>query len=283
MPDDGQPRPDEVFSDLDDALSAGPGIVVVANPTSLHVPTALAAVRSGCNVLIEKPLSDDLDGCDELADEARARGVVVSVACNLRFHPCLRLVRDWVASGEPLGAPLTARAHFGTYLPDWHPWEDYLASYAARRELGGGAALTHVHEIDYVLWLFGPAERVCGQSLGKRPLGTDVDEASSLVVRHAGGTLSTITVSLAERPPSRRLDLAFTQGTASIDLLAGRWEWRHADGRVSEGSAPNSFDIDHTYRDQAAAFLAAVRTGEPPEVTLDEGKAALEAALTVED
>lgn len=252
---------------------------VVASPTVEHLAQAGRAVAAGCHVLVEKPLSDSVEGCEELAREAEQAGVVVSVACNLRFHPTVLALRAWIESGEPLGRPLTARAHFGTHLPDWHPWEDYRTSYAARADLGGGAALTHVHEIDLVGWLFGPAERVCALALAGHPLETDVDEACALVVGHAGGVLTTLTLSFVEKPASRTLDVAFTGGTASVDLLAGRWTTRRADGGYGEGGVDADFDFDETYRRQAQAFLDAVRTGGEAPVSVAEGVAAVRTAL----
>ena len=281
IPDDGSAPPDREFATLEAALAERPQVVVVANPTSLHVQTARAAVAAGCHVLVEKPLSDSVKGCKKLAHEAEAAGVVVSVACNLRFHPAALALREWIQSGEPLGRPLTARAHFGTYLPDWHPWEDYRESYAARADLGGGAALTHVHEIDLVGWLFGPAASVAALALAGNPLGTDVDEACALVVSHEGGVLTTLTLSFVEKPASRTLDVAFTGGTASVDLLAGRWTTRRAGGGYGEGGVDSDFDFDETYRRQAAAFLHAASTGGAPTVSVREGLEAVRLALAV--
>jgi len=281
MPADDTTRPDREFHSLDAALAERPQVVVVANPTSLHVATARAAVAAGCHVLVEKPLSDAVEGCEELALEAEAAGAVVSVACNLRFHPSVLALREWISSGEPLGRALTARAHFGTYLPDWHPWEDYRTSYAARAELGGGAALTHVHEIDLIGWLFGPAERIAALPLAQRPLGTDVDEACAVLVGHAGGVLSSLTLSFVEKPASRTLDVTFSGGTANVDLLSGRWSMRGADGGYREGGVDADFDFDETYRRQAEAFLQAARTGGAPTVGVREGLAAVRTALAV--
>jgi predicted dehydrogenase len=279
LSDANYPEPDRVFDDLDCALAQRPDMVVVANPTALHMTTALKAVRAGCHVLIEKPLSDSLDGCCELRDEASRQGVVVSIACNLRFHPCLAMIREWVRTGEPMGEPLMARAHFGSYLPDWHPWEDYRISYAARRELGGGAALTHIHEIDYVLWLFGPAEESCRHSSRKHLLETDVDEVTGIVVKHHTGVLSCLTLSLVEKPPRRSLQVTFAKGVVELDLLAGRWIVHRSDGSIWEGGTPTGFDFDETYRNQAVTFLQAVRGIVPPPVPIDEAMAALEVAL----
>ncbi len=279
LPDDGQPAPDAVFRDLAEALAQRPDVVVVANPTALHLETALAAVRAGCHVLIEKPLSHRLDGWEELAAEATRRERVVRVAQNLRFHPQLRRLREILTSGEPLGRPLLARAHIGGYLPDWHPWEDYRVSYAARRELGGGAALTNIHELDYLLWLLGPARRFSGLELPLHPLGTDVDEAAAFVLEHAGGALSVATLSLAHKPQVRTLELSCTGGNASLDLLTGHLRLAPADGAPREEPPPAGFSFDDTYRAQAADFLGAIRGQPSPAATLEEAAHALLIAL----
>ena len=44
-----------VFARLDDALAERPAIAFICNPSSLHVPVALACVRAGCDLFIEKP------------------------------------------------------------------------------------------------------------------------------------------------------------------------------------------------------------------------------------
>lgn len=275
LPDDGQPAPDRVYVSLAEALAAGPEALVIASPTSLHLETALAAVRAGAHVLVEKPLSHSTAGLDLLAREAGAAGRQVFTAFNLRFHPALRAIRQNVRSGEPLGRPLMARIHFGAYLPDWHPWEDYRASYAARRDLGGGAALTSSHELDYALWLLGPAERTLGLASTLKPLGTDVDEFSAFLLRHAGGALSAVTLSLAQKPASRGVEIACEGGLLSSDLLTGTWTLRPAGGGETVYRVPDGFQVDDTYRDQAQAFLDAV-AGQPGDLaTLDEAGASL--------
>ncbi|MBN1459926.1 MAG: Gfo/Idh/MocA family oxidoreductase [Armatimonadetes bacterium] len=280
MKDDQLLRPAAVYTDLSTALAARPDVVVVANPTAFHLPVAMAAVDAGCNVLIEKPLSHQLDGCAELSTLVSRRGVVAGVAQNLRFHPHLQTVRGWVQSREPLGEALVARAHIGGYLPDWHPWEDYHVSYAARRDLGGGASLTNIHEIDYLLWILGPPSAWCGLALGRHPLGTDVDEAASFVLRHKGGAVSTATLSLAHKPQSRTLDLSFAGGTVMLDFPAGTLAVRRADGTVDMAPTPQGFTVDETYRAQAADFLNATNGAPSSVATLGEAIEALRIALS---
>ncbi|MEK6239490.1 MAG: Gfo/Idh/MocA family oxidoreductase, partial [Planctomycetales bacterium] len=56
---------------VQEALSHRPDVAVVATPTALHVEAALAAARAGCDLLIEKPLSHSMQGCEELLDAVR--------------------------------------------------------------------------------------------------------------------------------------------------------------------------------------------------------------------
>lgn len=134
-----------VVDDLDAALSKGPSTVFVVNPTALHVPTALAAARAGSHLLLEKPISHTLDGVEELRRVVAEQGLVCLVGHQFRFHPGLLALRRWLDS---IGPVLHAQAHWGEYLPDWHPWEDYRSSYSAVPALGGGVTLTLCHPLD---------------------------------------------------------------------------------------------------------------------------------------
>jgi hypothetical protein len=49
-----------VFTNLEDALAERPQIAFVCNPSSLHIPVAVACARAGCDLFLEKPVSDSL-------------------------------------------------------------------------------------------------------------------------------------------------------------------------------------------------------------------------------
>ena len=113
-------------------------------------------------MFIEKPLADSLEHCRELAELAAQRGLTTMMGCQFRFHPLLISLRNQLFEGR-LGNVLGARAEWGEYLPDWHPWEDHRKSYSARPELGGGVVLTLIHPLDYLYWLFGRVSRRAGR------------------------------------------------------------------------------------------------------------------------
>jgi predicted dehydrogenase len=206
-----------MFSDLDQALAAGPDVVLVTNPTSLHVETARRAIEAGAHVLVEKPLGASLEGVADLIQAAQRAGRVLAVGYTLRFHPGLARVRELLLDGA-IGRPVSARAEFGEYLPDWHPWEDYRHSYSARRALGGGVVLTQSHELDALCWLLGPPTCVFGFAERTGLLEVDTEDVAEIVLRFGDGCLASLHVDEVRRPPQRWLEL-----TGEAGIL--RWEY----------------------------------------------------------
>ena len=125
-----------VETELDVALKKHePDAVIVANPTSLHLDVAIPAAEAGCHILLEKPISGSLERVDQLEVAASRSGSQILVGFQFRFHPTLRKAAELIAAGE-LGKVLTIHAHWGEYMPNWHPWEDYRQTYACARGSG---------------------------------------------------------------------------------------------------------------------------------------------------
>ena len=98
-----------VETDLEAALAHKPDAVIVANPTALHLDVAIPAAQAGCHLLLEKPLSHNLERVIELEKAVKTRGSRVLMGFQYRFHPGLQKASELIAQGE-LGRPLSARA-----------------------------------------------------------------------------------------------------------------------------------------------------------------------------
>ena len=230
----------ETYADLGRALAEWrPEVVLVTGPTALHLPVATAAAEAGCHVFVEKPLADTLEGVDSLENALVRNGRSLMVGYMLRFHPLLRQVKAWLADGT-LGRPLHWRSTWGEYLPDWHPWEDYREGYAARRDLGGGPALTFSHDLDLALWLFGDVVQACSLPMPATPLQMDGPPGVDLLLRHAAGVLANLHLDFWQRPPQRAYEIVGTKGRATLEYYAGRLT-RHAH---PDGDAVTPLDLD---------------------------------------
>ena len=140
-------------TEIDAALAHEPDAVIVSNPTALHLDVAILAAEAGCHILLEKPISHNLERIDEFQAAVECVGGKVLVGYQFRYHPDLRVMKRLLEE-EKIGKPICVQAHWGEYLPAWHPWEDYRQSYAAQRDLGGEVALTLCHPFDHLHRLF---------------------------------------------------------------------------------------------------------------------------------
>jgi predicted dehydrogenase len=266
-------------SDLQEALAAQPKIVIIANPTARHVEVANAAVRAGCHLLIEKPLSHSLDHCQQLADEAAKQGVVVMIGCQYRFHPLLINLQRQLGQGR-LGEVLGARAEWGEYLPDWHPWEDHRKSYSARSDLGGGVVLTLIHPLDYLYWLFGPVADVQAAIRQVPSLQTSAgDDWADITLQFASGVIGQVHLDYIQKPPVHRLDVWGDRGRATLDFHAGTLAWRDTNGDTQTEGVPDGFERNAMFVDEMKHFLASVAGSEPCRIPLADGIAVLDVAL----
>jgi predicted dehydrogenase len=271
------------FTGFEAALDAArPDLVFVCTPPVSHVSLALRAVRSGAHVFVEKPLSNTLDGVDDLIAEAEAGGRTVQVGYNMRYHPGLGILRQMLAD-RVIGRVLWVQAEVGQYLPDWRPWQDYRRSYTASREMGGGAILDASHELDYTMWLFGkPVEVACmaGRVSG---LEMNVEDCATLLLRFSDGMQAGVHMDLIQRRYSRTCKLVGELGTLVLDdaqdlireFTVAAGEWR---------SIPYLHDANQTYVAELEHFLAAsTQKNVTPIATLAEARSTLQVALAAHE
>jgi predicted dehydrogenase len=129
-------------------------IVLICSPSSMHVQHALIAAKAGCHLFIEKPLSHSMQGVEKLARTVRQKKIVTMVACNMRFHPCLKKLKSLLEK-KAVGKVYAIHHEAAFYLPYWKPGTDYKKSYSASKKMGGGAILDGIHEFDLLFWLNG--------------------------------------------------------------------------------------------------------------------------------
>jgi predicted dehydrogenase len=271
-----------VETDLDAALAHKPDAVIVSNPTALHLDVAIAAAEAGCHLFLEKPISHSMERVDQLRDAVARTGARVLVGFQFRFHPGLRRVKDLLARGE-IGTPVSVRAHWGEYLPNWHPWEDYQTTYAARPDLGGGVVLTLCHPLDYLRMLLGEAE-VAWSLMSNQGLGLPVEDTAEIGLRFANGAVGSVHLDYVQRPPSHWLEIVGTEGTIRWDNADGVARFFKASTNVWEMYPnPAGFERNTMFVDQMKHFILVTRGEQEPVCTLEDGIKALELVLAAMD
>ena len=171
----------KVYDDLDEALALKPDLAVISTPSSMHLKYAQLCAEKSIDVFVEKPLSNSTEGLQELKETVERNKVAIQVGLQRRFHPHLGRVHDVIKS-ESIGQILTVNFTVASYIPRWHPYEDYLELYACRKELGGGVLLTEIHEIDLAVWYFGIPNSVVCVGGTYSDVGMDVEDTVRLTL-----------------------------------------------------------------------------------------------------
>lgn len=135
------------YRTIDDTL-ADPDIdaVDVCLPTFLHAPTAIAALRAGKHVLVEKPMALNAAECQAMIAESQQQGRILMAAQVLRFFPMYEALSGALAD---LGTLRAASFRRRCAAPGWMNWADDKA------KSGGGVFDLLIHDVDYALSVFG--------------------------------------------------------------------------------------------------------------------------------
>jgi len=273
-----------IETDIQAALGHQPDAVIVANPTALHLDVAIPAAEQGCSIFIEKPLSHSLDQVEALQSAIARGGGRFFTAFQFRFHPGLGIIKQMIHQRSPsVGRVLSVRAHWGEYLPGWHPWEDFRKGYSARTDLGGGVVLTLCHPLDYLRWLLGDVRSLWAFTSNNSDLGLDVEDTAEIGLRFANGVTGSVHLDYVQRPPVHRMEIIGTEGTIRWDNEKGA-VWIYAgDGSLETHPLPPHYERNDLFLAEMEHFLEVVRGEAAPICSLDDGIWALKLALAVQE
>jgi predicted dehydrogenase len=248
------------FAEIAEAVAqTGPDLVVICTETSAHRAglAALDACGFAGPVLVEKPLFEPDD------PPFASTRIRASTAYVLRFHPVVAALKTALVGKRVFSAEIRC----GSYLPGWRPSQDYRTTESASRAKGGGVLRDLSHELDYALWLFGPARRVA--ALGGRfsDLEIETDDVIALIAETALCPALSLQLNYLDRPTGRSAIVNTDAGTFHADLAAGSLT---LNGEPILSAAP--FDRDKAFAEQHEDAFR-----DPPRrlATLEDGMAAI--------
>jgi predicted dehydrogenase len=265
----------EEYSDLQQALQEKPDVAFITNPTHLHVPTAISCARVGCDLFIEKPLSDSLEGVEKLEKLAAGKDLITYLACNLRFHPVLVKTRELLEAGK-IGSVRYFRVECGSYLPDWRPARDYRSSYSADPDRGGGVLLDLIHEIDYSCWLFGRPDNVKGAARKISDLKIKSNDFAEMIFEFDADLSGSIQLDYFSRVPRRMVQIQGEKGMLVGDLLQNNVKLQTAE---TEELIEFEEGMESSYESQIDYFLEHVKEHKKCENDIRQGKKILKLVL----
>ncbi len=268
-----------VFQSIENAFDSEPDAAIICNRTDLHMKTAIAAAARGIHVYIEKPLSHSKKGINELRKLTESESLIVEIGCMMRFHPGLRTIQDLLKRDE-IGKPYFARVCVGQYLPDWRPNQDYVQSYSAKSDYGGGVLFDLIHELDYLYWWFGPVSDVSAFLDRVSNLEIETEDVSQLLLRFSSGLVAQVEMDYLSPFFRRNCEIVGSKGIIFWDYQSGKVTLKikgTSEARVFD--QPVSFERNTMFVDHMQYFLNRIKTGGDPAVGLEDGIDVLKVAL----
>ena len=249
-----------IVTDLAEAEKITFKAAIICTPTAQHLSQALWCVRRGIPALVEKPLSHTLEGFEELKTALVANPTYLQVAYMLRYHPFFIYVKNLIEK-EELGKLLSIQTYWGEYLPDWHPWEDYRQSYAARQELGGGVALTLSHDLDLVNWLANSTVTNWHTLKNYRSsLEIDVESGADISLGYDNGITAHCHLNFHERVAHRWYRFVWENGSVEVDYPKATCSLIKP-GREAMIQTLEGFDRNQLFEDQTKDFFRKINKG----------------------
>ena len=274
----------KVSNSLTECLKENPDVGVIANETSLHTPIAIKLAKEGLDLFLEKPLSNSLKDVEKLRAIVKKKKLITQMGCHLRFHPCIKKIKSLIEQ-KKIGKILSAQVQSCSYLPDYHRWEDYRRSYAARKELGGGVILTQIHEIDYMYWFFQEVENVISMSGKLSDLNVTVEDYAASLLKFKNNVVGEIHLDYFQKPNFKSCKIRGTKGEIYWDsndncvkifnVNKKRWETKFDDG------FSHNLDTYSSYVEELKHFLKCVKHRKETINNLEQGIATLKIALAI--
>lgn len=266
----------KLYDSLEAGLRDKPTCVFICTPPWLHVPQAIQAIRAGTHVFSEKPLSDSLDGVEELETLAAREKKMVMVGLCFRFHEGLVKAKRLVDEGR-IGRVVSIRALMGEHLPDVRP--DYRTLFSAQKT----GAFDLMHDIDLTIWLANQAVKQVHSVFGTfSDIGIAAPDLVELLIEFENRCVATVHLDFFQRPRRRQIEIIGTRGVVIVEFA--HWE-RCTVSLFEAGSWTHeelATDRDDMFRAEDREFLRAIIEDQPILCTIGEARKSLEVVLAAQ-
>lgn len=197
--------------------------IVVASPNHAHEAPVLQAARNGKHVFCEKPVALKLETCERMIGACRKAGVMFMAGHIMHFMNGVDQAKRWIAEGA-IGRPIVCSS-------ERTGWEDKqpAVSWKKNNATSGGHLFHHIHELDMLQAIMGPARSVCtagGNLAHQGEAYGDEEDVLLLTIEFASGGLGTMQLGSGFRMGEHFVKINGTEGALLIDLKRSRVELR---------------------------------------------------------
>ena len=252
----------QTVSNFDTAIEKKPDVMIISTPPDLHHKYAEIAIKNNINFFMEVNLfSKDII---KIVKMMRGKSITASPSCTMRFHPIVKELKKLLDKNS-IGKIFAIHHHFGHFLPDWHPWEDYRNFYVSKREMGGAREIVPF-ELVWLIYLFSEIKSVDGYVNKASKLDADIDDIYQIRLEFKNRIFCNLTIDVFTKPSIRETRIIGEKGTILCDFNKGyikiskgeKWKIVKVKmGRVAKGYK-GSTPPEMLYEEEIQNFLDSV-------------------------
>lgn len=245
-------------------------VILICTPPHKHLELAKIAAKNKMHAFIEKPLGMNSKGWDKVAQLNKKNKLINYVAFCHRHVNYIKLAKKIIVQNK-IGKIISGNIRWGSYLPDWHPWEKYYNFYMAKKHQGGGALMDESHGIDLLRYLVGEIKEVFAIVDTISGLKITSDDNALLTLRMKNNSLFQINFDLHSRYPRVSLEILGTKGNLYIDRIQNELSIYNISNKKWKKLKFTPKDLVKMYKDQANYFLNCVVNKKKADVDILDG------------
>jgi predicted dehydrogenase len=189
--------------------------VLICAPANYHIIPMKICAENKMPFMVEKPLSINLDGVNEVIELVEKNKLFARVGYTRRISHVQKAVRSQILDGK-IGDLKLVYINSSQEFPKYRP--DFQSTYYAKPEMGGGAILdASSHMIDQLIWIVGkPTEVSC--MYDRMVLeGTKTEDTCLINIRFENGSMANISVNQFQKPNVNSYEFIGTKGNLLLD------------------------------------------------------------------
>ena len=247
-----------IIMDWSEIVKLNAEIAFICTPTNQHLQQTALCIEYGMHVFTEKPLSHTLENFDSLRNVVQHNHCFLQIGFMMRFHPAILKIKKIIESGI-YGNLKSMSFHWGSYLPDWHPWEKYKESYAANRSMGGGVALTLCHDIDLAIWLAGATLKSHSTKLiDVKELGIEAESIANINLEFENQVTAFVHLNYIEKPPKHSYIFNFSDAIIEFDYFKNSIITKQEGNELITPATEHTYERNALFIDELHAFISLI-------------------------
>ena len=250
----------QTFSSIEESLSYNPKIMIISTPPDLHYVYANIAIQNNIHFFTEVNLSS-IDVKKIIQKLKKKKSLIGVPSCTMLYNPVIKELSK-IINKSSTGKILTVYHHFGHYLPNWHPWEDYRKFYVSKKETGAAREVVPF-ELIWMTHLFSGIKSVYGRIDKISNLRTNIDDIYEILIEFKNGIHCILVIDVISNPAFSETKIITEKGSILCDHNIGlikqnftsKWISKKLNmGKVAKGYKGNT-GSETLYEDEIKAFL----------------------------